>query len=117
MASALNAAMNLSKEKSDENKVYLDAKKEKKKNKGSNLLDSATSGMLNEIRVLYFVEGKDIKHIKKNVRNNDGKKLTYEQVAEIILIFSNVAIFRSDESRYELKDEGKTLIDKKPTTI
>lgn len=109
MANVYTTVSNMTKEKLKEVSDAKTAKEDKEKSKGSNIIEP-TAAMIEEIRTRW-IAGEDIKKIKFNVRNINKQKLTFEQVNEIILVLENVAVYNTDKSRYELKDEGKTLID------
>lgn len=52
------------------------------KNMGSNLIEP-TESMIEEV-ILKYAQGISVREIKKSVKNADGKKLSFEQVSQII---------------------------------
>lgn len=91
------------------------AKDDKEKTKGSNFIEPIIA-MIEDVRVRW-IAGQKINKIKFGVRTTAGQKMTFEQIKEIVLVLENVAVYNTDKSRYELKDDGKTLIDKNPPVI
>jgi hypothetical protein len=110
MANIYTTVTNMTNAKLKEVSDNKKAKEDKEKTKGSNYIEP-TIAMIEDVRVRW-IAGQPINKIKFGVRTTSGQKMTFEQVKEIILVLENVSVYNTDKNRYELRDDGKTLIDK-----
>lgn len=84
-------------------------KKEKEKNKGSVIIEP-TAAMINQVGDMLVAGETDLHEIRKAVKDGSGKRLTREQMEDVILVCKNVGIAENDPTNYKVEDEGRTLV-------
>ena len=84
-------------------------KQDKEKNKAGIIVDH-TVAMINQVADMLIAGETDLHKIRVAVKDGSGKRLTREQLDEVVLVCKNVGIAENDPTNYKVEDEGRTLV-------